>query len=307
MKIERLLSILVVLLNKEVASADELAKKFEVSKRTIYRDIESLAMAGLPVVTIHGRNGGVRLMPSYTMDKYLFSDIEKQSIINALNMQKTMLQEDSETLINKLENLIGSNASFHNLSFYSPTIHRKEIEEEIKDKVIALREAIAMKKKVEITYVSLHGDLSTRVISPFHMHLNDGSWYIEAYCEIRSANRVFKLTRIREYILLDDQTMEIHRKEFTSPPSDEMVSLVFEKNQLGKLYDFFIDEEIEILEDSINVTFTYDRNKNIIPFLLMFGCSVDVMEPVSLKKQYYNELNKIYRKINDDNQLSYIP
>lgn len=307
MKIERLLSILVVLLNKEVASADELAKKFEVSKRTIYRDIESLAMAGLPVVTIHGRNGGVGLMPSYTMDKYLFSDIEKQTIINALNMQQTMLQEDSETLINKLENLIGSNESFHNLSFYSPTIHRKEIEEEIKEKVIALREAIAMKKKVKITYVSLHADLFTRVISPFHMHLNDGSWYIEAYCEKRCANRVFKLTRIREYILLDDQTMEIQRKEFTSPPSDEMVSLVFEKNQLGKLYDFFIDEEIEILEDSINVTFTYDRNKNLVPFLLMFGCSVDVMEPVSLKKQYYNELNKICRKINDDNQLSYIP
>lgn len=145
-KIERLLSILVALLNKEIVSADELAKKLEVSKRTIYRDIESLGLSGLPVVTIHGRNGGVGLMPSYKMDKYLFSDEEKQKIIESLRMQHHMLQEDNQVLIEKLENLKGNDESVSNLSFYSPTIHRTEIEQETKVKLEALRTAIAQKK-----------------------------------------------------------------------------------------------------------------------------------------------------------------
>lgn len=144
-KIERLLSILVALLNKEVVSADELAKKLEVSKRTIYRDIESLGLSGLPVITIHGRNGGVGLMPSYKMDKYLFSDKEKLKIIESLRMQHNILQEDNQVLIEKLENLKGDE-SFSNLSFYSPTIHRTEIEQETKEKLTTLRGAISQKK-----------------------------------------------------------------------------------------------------------------------------------------------------------------
>lgn len=145
-KVERLLSILVTLLNREVVSADELAKKLEVSKRTIYRDIESLGLSGLPVVTIHGRNGGVGLMPSYKMDKYLFSDEEKQKIIESLKIQHNILQEDNQVLIEKLENLKGNDESFNHLSYYSPTMHRIEIEQETKEKLATLRGAILQKK-----------------------------------------------------------------------------------------------------------------------------------------------------------------
>jgi len=306
-KIERLLSILVALLNKEIVSADELAKKLEVSKRTIYRDIESLGLSGLPVVTIHGRNGGVGLMPSYKMDKYLFSDEEKQKIIESLRMQYNMLQEDNQVLIEKLENLKGNDESFSNLSFYSPTIHRTEIEQETKVKLAALRAAIAQKKKLKIKYISLNGEITIRVISPGNIVLTDGSWYMEAYCEKRKDRRMFKLTRIREHFLVDEESISIEGKAIDVTPIYEQVVLTFHSNQLGKLYDFFLEEEIEIHNNLIKVIFKYNSNRNLIPFLLMFGSTVDVIQPQTLKQQYYNELNKIHKKINDDNQLSYIP
>lgn len=306
-KIERLLSILVALLNKEIVSADELAKKLEVSKRTIYRDIESLGLSGLPVVTIHGRNGGVGLMPSYKMDKYLFSDEEKQKIIESLRMQHNMLQEDNQVLIEKLENLKGNDESVSNLSFYSPTIHRTEIEQETKVKLTALRAAIAKKKKLKIKYISLNGEITIRVISPSNIVLTDGSLYMEAYCEKRKDRRMFKLTRIREHFLVDEESISIEEKAIDVTPIYEQVVLTFHSNQLGKLYDFFLEEEIEIQNNLIKVTFKYNSNRNLIPFLLMFGSTVDVIKPQTLKQQYYNELNKIHKKINDDNQLSYIP
>ena len=305
-KIERLLSILVALLNKEVVSADELAKKLEVSKRTIYRDIESLGLSGLPVITIHGRNGGVGLMPSYKMDKYLFSDKEKLKIIESLRMQHNILQEDNQVLIEKLENLKGDE-SFSNLSFYSPTIHRTEIEQETKEKLTTLRGAISQKKKLKIKYISLNGDITSRVISPSNIVLTNGSWYLEAYCEKRKDRRMFKLTRIREHLLIDEKSIQMEGKEIDLTTIYEQVELIFHRNQLGKLYDFFLDEEIEIQNNYIKVNFKYDSNRNLTPFLLMFGSTVDVINPQTLKQEYYNELNKIHKKINDDNQLSYIP
>ncbi|MCZ8542470.1 helix-turn-helix transcriptional regulator [Psychrobacillus psychrodurans] len=305
-KIERLLSILVALLNKEVVSADELAKKLEVSKRTIYRDIESLGLSGLPVITIHGRNGGVGLMPSYKMDKYLFSDKEKLKIIESLRMQHNILQEDNQVLIEKLENLKGDE-SFSNLSFYSPTIHRTEIEQETKEKLTTLRGAISQKKKLKIKYISLNGDITSRVISPSNIVLTNGSWYLEAYCEKRKDRRMFKLTRIREHFLIDEKSIQMEGKEIDLTTIYEQAELIFHRNQLGKLYDFFLEEEIEIQNNYIKVNFKYDSNRNLIPFLLMFGSTVDVINPQTLKQEYYNELNKIHKKINDDNQLSYIP
>ncbi|MFJ5770965.1 helix-turn-helix transcriptional regulator [Psychrobacillus sp. NPDC093180] len=306
-KVERLLSILVILLNKEIVSAEELANKLEVSKRTIYRDVNSLALSGLPVVTIHGRNGGIGLMPSYKMDKYLFSDKEKQTIIEALKLQHDILQEENQLIMEKIEKLKGDDESYSNFSFYSPTIHRKEIEMETNEKLKLLRKAMSQQKKVKLKYVSFNGEITNRVISPSSMNLADGSWYITGYCEKREDNRIFKLTRIREILLLDETSLTIAEKEFNQISSDIEVVLAFERNQLGKLYDFFLEEEMEILSNTIKVTFTYDANKNLLPFLLMFGSSVDVLKPETIKNEYYYELNKIHKIINDDNQLSYIP
>lgn len=307
MKTERLFSILVLLLNIDKISAEELAKKFEVSKRTIYRDLESLSMSGLPITSFHGRNGGVGLMSSYKMDRHLFTDVEKQKLIDALNIHQNMLQEDNQILIEKLENLQGIAETFENFSYYSPTLHRKEIEEEIKDKIKAIRKVITHKKKLKIKYTSMSGENTDRIVSPSNLQLKDGSWFMEAYCDKRQDKRLFKLTRIREHKELGEECIKTIESEAVSAKCYEEVELIFSKNQLGKLYDFFLEDEIKINHNDITVTFTYDNNQNLLPFLLMFSSSVDVVKPEALKISYYRELNKIYKKINDDNQLSYFP
>lgn len=105
MKIERLLSIIILLLDKQIISANTLAKNFEVSKRTIYRDIETLEYAGFPIISYPGINGGFGLLDTFKIHSFTFSDYEKQKIMNALQVQEQLLpfQESTSNIHSKLK------------------------------------------------------------------------------------------------------------------------------------------------------------------------------------------------------------
>lgn len=85
MKIERLISMIMILLRRELVSATELAKIFKVTTRTIYRDVETLSMANIPIYTVQGRDGGIGLMPTYKVDKKLLTSKDLQNILTALH------------------------------------------------------------------------------------------------------------------------------------------------------------------------------------------------------------------------------
>ncbi|WP_459503303.1 helix-turn-helix transcriptional regulator [Bacillus sp. C1] len=302
MKTERMLAILIYLLKKDIVPAEELANVFEVSKRTIYRDIDALSAIGIPIISYLGKNGGFTLIDNYQLDTFTFSEEEKKFLLEGLTLKNELFDNNQLSMLQKKLELLKENKeeSSSNMTISSSTLHRETIEEETKRKVKRLLSIIEGENKIRISYVSQTGNVSKRVIQPLKLNFMNGSWYVEAICGLRKALRVFKLTRIRRMEVIDDDTKIVCDNEFehVEEYKEKLVQIIllFSKSELGKLYDFFTDEEIEVLEDgNLKVTFDYDSNKNILPFLLMFGRHVKIVEPLWLKNKYRDEIEFIYK------------
>ncbi|MEG0259419.1 MAG: YafY family protein [Lysinibacillus sp.] len=302
MKTERLFSILIYLLQKKKVSAEQLAKQFEVSKRTIYRDIDALSSIGIPIISYLGKNGGFTLIDTYQLDKFTFSEDEKRFLLEGLSLKGELFDDQQlATLQRKLELLKENKEITHpNITISSSTLHRQTIEDQTKEKIKNVLSVIEQSNKIRISYVSQTANITSRIIQPIKLNFINGSWYVEAFCEARAALRLFKLTRIRSMEVIHDQaraTIFEETTHFTNKFAKmEEIILSFAKSELGKLYDFFTEDELLILEDGrVNVTFTYDTNKNLLPFLLMFGRHVKIVSPQWLQDEYMNEIKFMYK------------
>lgn len=295
-------SILIYLLQKKKVSAEELASKFEVSKRTIYRDMDALSTVGIPIISYLGKNGGFTLIDNYQLDKFTFTEEEKKVLIKGLTLKNELVDNNQlSTLQRKIELLQENKEVDHStISISSSTLHRETIEEETKIKIKKVLSIIEQGNKIRISYVSQTTNMSSRIIQPIKLHFLNGSWYVEAFCESKEALRLFKLTRIRRMEIIYDKTRQHTVIEKTHILTNktaklEKITLLFSKSELGKLYDFFTEEELSVLEDGrVKVTFTYDTNKNLLPFLLMFGRHVKILSPQWLNHEYMDEIKFIY-------------
>lgn len=297
MKLERILAILVMILERKVL-ASELAEKFEVSTRTIYRDMDTLLYAGFPVVALPGKNGGFTMLDTYKLATFTFSEEEKRILLEALEARSEfMLNDSQETLREKITLLQTEKPTSNYIFFDSATQHRKQIEAEVKRKIAYIQKAFTMKKQLDITYIAMDGTETNREISPQKLNLMDGSWYLEAFCHKRAAIRHFKLTRITTLKETNKTSMRIEEDQKQAEGTEEIV-LEFPKNQLGKLLDYFLLEEMQMELDLVRVRFQYDPERNIIPFLLMFGSAMKILEPASLQKEYKAEVEKLYFNLN---------
>ena len=302
MKTSRMFSILIYLLQKQKVSAEELANTFEVSTRTIYRDMDALSAMGIPIISYLGKNGGFTLIDNYQLDKFTFNEEEKKFLLEGLTLKNELFDNHQlSTLQRKIELLKENKEVDHTtITISSSTLHRPTIEEETKVKIKKVLSIIEQGDKIRISYVSQTANNSSRIIQPLKLNFMNGSWYVEAFCETREALRLFKLTRIRSMEVIHDKTIHalLEKTDFHTNTSAtlEKITLLFSKSELGKLYDFFTEKEISILEDGrVKVTFTYDTNKNLLPFLLMFGRHVQILSPQRLINDYKNEIKFIYK------------
>ena len=201
MKLERLLAILSLLSDRNRITAKELAEKFEVSKRTIYRDLESLNQAGIPIVSYAGRDGGFSLMKNYQIDKRILSKADTKNLYSALKgLQSIKQQPELIALIAKLLPEGESNPlADYDINFstwYSDSFIQKKIE--------ILQEAIEGKSCVLLDYISSSGRRK-RKIEPYQLVFKDSAWYLHAFCHKRQAFRLFKLRRMVSLTLLEEK------------------------------------------------------------------------------------------------------
>ncbi|MGX7245928.1 helix-turn-helix transcriptional regulator [Enterococcus quebecensis] len=303
-KIERILAIIVMLLDNEVVSTAQLAQRFEVTKRTIFRDLETIEMAGFPIISHSGRNGGFSIINSFKLRTYTYSEAEKEAILSALNVKEGLfgIIDDQEIIREKITQLRGKtaqeNKEKNHFSFESPTMHRPEIEAETKAKINQINLALKQNKKILIDYVDNKGEHTHRVIHPYELMLMNGSWYIYSFCENRESFRYFKVTRIRRLAIqiANFEPVDYSTKQLNEP-NEENIQLRFKKEDLGKLYDYYTENEIEVKDTCVDVTIHGNRPKTILPFLLMFGNGVKVIAPEELKelhKQEISNLNETY-------------
>ncbi len=195
MKIDRLIGILSILLQKEKVTAPELAKRFEVNRRTIHRDIENLCKAGIPIVTIQGQGGGISIMEGYRMNRTLFTNKEMQDILvglrslDSVNGTNRYVQLMEKLSVGSSDFMEGNQSVLIDLSSWYENVLAFKIE--------MIRNAIEEKRELEFAYYSSKGE-SGRQIEPYYLIFKWSSWYVWGWCKKRKDFRLFKLNRMEE-------------------------------------------------------------------------------------------------------------
>ncbi len=179
--INRLLGIMYMLLNKETVTAKALAERFEVSVRTIYRDIESLSQAGIPVYTRKGKNGGICLVEQFVLNKMLLTEDEQQQILSALISLEEIMEMEERQVLQKLGNFFKTEPiNWIAIDFSDWGGGRKKSYEDIK-------KAILTHKVISFDYYGQNREMSRRVVEPIQLLFKEYTWYLSAYCRERQA------------------------------------------------------------------------------------------------------------------------
>jgi predicted DNA-binding transcriptional regulator YafY len=302
MKLERLMAITILLLNRKRVQAQELADRMEVSLRTIYRDLESLGIAGIPIVSYTGIEGGYEIMESFRLDRQMLSFDELIALFTALRgLQSTeaMKHSDIERLLEKVGSLV-SHAEQGRLA-ESDRVHIDFIpwrrSEEDQNKYDLLRIAVQENKLIRFTYTDRQGVETERYIEPMAFALKSYVWYMQGYCLDREDYRTFKLSRIRDLQILADsfprRSIELSslKDRWVQPRDHSYVDLILRFSEAAKVSvtDQFDEAEIERLADgSLLVRTAFPDENWIIGFLLKFKTDVYIVEPAHIAAEVRN-------------------
>lgn len=295
MQESRLFQIVYYLLDKGQTTAPELAKKFEVSVRTIYRDIDALSGAGIPIYAEAGRNGGIHLMNDFILDKAVLSEEEKQEILTALQSINSTKNISSHRTLQKLSAIFNLSSD----NWIEVDFSRWGNKGTDNEKFELLKSAVIHQKCVNITYANSYGIISERIVQPLKMAYKSMSWYLKAYCTEKQDYRIFKLTRIIDLKIL---TEGFCKSSF--PESDETLGqpyntivLHFPKNMSYRVYDEFDKTQVSKKENGdLIVSVEMPEDEWLIGYLLSFGTQVDIIEPAYLKDIVAEQAKKIYEK-----------
>ncbi len=295
MQESRLFKIVYHLLDKGRATAPELSEKFEVSVRTIYRDIDALSGAGIPIYTEAGRNGGIYLMNDFVLDKAVLTEEEKREILAALHSTNSTNNIDNRQILQKLSAIFNvSSESWLEVDFSKWGNNGTD-----NAKFELLKSAIIHQRCVKITYANSYGRISERIVQPLKMSYKSMSWYLKAYCTEKQDYRIFKLTRMIELEVLSDTFC---KKLF--PELDEMAGQVyrtivlrFAKEISYRVYDEFDNTQISTDKNGdLIVSVKMPEDEWLIGYLLSFGTQVDIIEPLYLKDIVAKQAKGIYEK-----------
>lgn len=288
MKLDRLLGIVMILLQKDKVTAPFLAEKFEVSRRTINRDIEDLCKAGIPIVTIQGGNGGITIADGYRIDKSVLTFDEMQEVIAGLKVIDSISAgTGSEKLLNKFFVKQDSILSVRDSIIIDLSSHYKS---GLADKITLIKNAIKNSTKISFRYYSEKGD-SIRVMEPYYLTFKWSSWYVFGFCMEKKDFRMFKLNRLLELNVVEEifipREIPEERKDFDSYFTEEIqVTILFDENVKYKLIDEYGTESFTITDEGkllFRMSFT---NKDfMISWILGFGDKAKVLYPKALKQE----------------------
>lgn len=287
MQLNRLFEIVYILLNKKQVTAKELAQRFEVSTRTIYRDIEILSEAGVPIYTNKGKGGGISLLDHFILNKSYLSAKEQQEILVALQgLQVTPYISQSQAL-GKLSALFGS----EEIDWITVDFGSWELSEKAKFEQIKM--AILEKKILQFDYYNTKMEKLNRKVEPLQLCFREKTWYLKGYCTVREQIRTFKLRRIKNLICLEETFERRHLDEVNQENGDyknrndkvETIRLWVEASQAYRVFDEFDECQITRQEDgSFIVKLDYPKDEWLYGYLLSFGPYAKVIEPEEIKE-----------------------
>lgn len=296
MKLERLLEMTTLLLNRERITAAELAERFEVSQRTIYRDIDALSMAGIPVYATKGKGGGISLMQEYTLDKSLVNDQERADILIGLQSLRAANYPTDGALIEKLSSIFKSDQNYNWLEVDFSEWGKGDAD---KKRFADIRDACINRNLLHIEYINTYGQTSERVIEPIKLFYKAHAWYLYAWCRNKVSIRMFRISRILRYEILTE-TFPARSDEDTAIESaaPEMVMvhvhLHIAPPMAYRVYDEFSFADIHKNADgSADVHTFLPHDEWIYGYLLSYGSQATVLAPQNVRDEFIRRLQKI--------------
>lgn len=299
MKIDRLIGILAILLQQEKVTAPFLAEKFEVSRRTINRDIESLCKAGVPLVTTQGQNGGIAIMDGYRIDRTLMTSSDMQAILAGLKSLDSVAGTNRyQQLMEKLS-VGGSSmlpANNHIVidlaSWYKTTLAPK---------IELIQAAIERREVISFRYYAPKGE-SKRRLEPYLLVFQWASWYVWGYCLHKSEYRLFKLNRIPELKMTGEtfaarEVPEFQvKQQWRYPPEIEVEALFDPETKWRLIEEFGIDSFEELADGKLLFRFAFMDKENIFSWISSFGNHVELLSPASLREEFLELTKEIIKK-----------
>ncbi len=299
MKIDRLIGILSILLQEEKTTAPELAERFEVSRRTINRDIEDLSNAGIPIRTAQGTGGGISIMDGYRMDRTILTSKDMQMILAGLRSLDSVSGSSYYTqLMEKIqagssEFITGRDSILIDLSSW----HR----ESLAPKIEIIQDAIGLKKTIGFKYYSPGGD-TEREIEPYYLIFKWTSWYVYGYCFLRNDFRLFKLERMDSiaYVSSFKGDREVPMPDLSNKevfPVKDRVKAIFDPSMKWQLVqEYGIDSFQEMEDGSLLFEQSYADDEGLLAWMLSCGDKVAVLEPERIREKLYQITSEIARR-----------
>lgn len=294
MKENRYFQMIYLLLDKGQMTAPELADYFEVSIRTIYRDIDILSSAGIPIYATQGKGGGIAIQDSYVLKKSLLSEQEQKQILMALQGIRVLEDEQINMLLSKLSGVFQrQQGNWLEIDFSTWTKSGAG-----KHNFQLLQSAIWKSRIVSFSYYSGKGEQTKRIIESHKLVFKTSDWYLYGYCTLRKDFRFFKLTRIRDLKLQDAEFMR-ETPEHIFERSDEFemktvqVTLLFDAGMSHEVFEKF-DEEVSEQEDgSLLVTTILPDNELLYSYVLSCRERVEVLSPPYVRDNVRKRVRKM--------------
>ena len=298
MKIERMIGILSILLQQEKVTAPYLAEKFEVSRRTISRDIEALCMAGIPLVTSQGPNGGISIMEGYRIDRTLLTSSDMQAILAGLRSLDSVsgtnryvqlmekLSAGASDLIAGDQHILIDLSSWYKASL-SP-------------KIELIHGAIERSRRISFTYFSPRSE-TQRTVEPSYLVFQWSSWYVWGWCLDRNASRLFKLNR-----MTDLRTGEPFERRCVPPPDLSQEKIFPHSYRVKALFapeykwrlveEYGPDSFAEAPDGRLLFSFDFADRQSILGWILTFGVGAELLEPKEFRADLLALASELVKK-----------
>lgn len=274
------------MLNKRQVTASELSKRFGVSTRTIYRDIDALSASGVPVYATQGTGGGISVLEHYTVNRAILTSHEKDSILFALKTLQSTKYPEIDEVLEKLGSLFKQPSTDWIAVDFTPWGANPNAYAKFTD----IRTAILQSSIVEITYLNSHGEKSRREIEPLRLIFKSQAWYLWGYCLKRQDYRTFRISRIKS-VRLTERVFERNRvRPKAERASDGVMPLTrlvleFTEAALYRLYDDYDDTWLKPTGDGhwrLEVDFPLDEW--VYGYIMSFGPAVRVVSPPQVRE-----------------------